>query len=85
MKLKKLLKKYVGCKTKLIIRVSNGIDDTKVISAYLSQVFDTYTDLLNCKVLQLEAVAGALVIFVSEAEKQECKTFADLLKESNEV
>ena len=67
MKLKKLLHKYVASRTRLLIKVVNGINAKRLVSTDTYNVYDEHTDLLNCKVLQIEAHGGALSIIVEDA------------------
>ena len=66
MKLKKLLHKYVAFRTRLLIKVVDGINAKKLISTDVHNVYNEHTDLLNCKILQIEVNDRALCIIVEE-------------------
>lgn len=66
MKLKKLLNKYVPRRIRLLIKVVDGINAKKLISTDMYGLYDEHTDLLDCKVLQIEVNNGALSIIVEE-------------------
>ena len=66
MKLKKLLHKYVTIRTRLLIKIVDGVNAKGLISTDVYGVYNEHTDLLDCKVLQIEANKGALSIIVEE-------------------
>ena len=67
MKLRKLLNKYVTVRTRLLIKVVDGVNAKGLISTDVYGVYNEHTDLLDCKVLQIEAHNGALSIIVEDA------------------
>lgn len=66
MKLKKLLHKYVPLRTRLLIKVVDGVNAKKPIDTDTYGLYNEHTDLLDCKILQIEANIGALCIIVEE-------------------
>lgn len=67
MKLKKLLHKYVTIRARLLIKVVDGVHTKELISTDVYGVYNEHTDLLNCKILQIEVNNGALCIIVENA------------------
>ena len=70
MKLKKFIEKYVTLRTRLIIRVADGIDTKKLVSTDLIHLYDDFADLLDCKILQIEVEGNALSIIVTESKNE---------------
>lgn len=70
MKLKKLLDKYIALKTRLVIKVSDEGNLKKVVGTNLINLHDNHADLLDCKVLQIDAngnnVLGVIVAEIKE-------------------
>ena len=66
MKLKKLLHKYITLRTRLLIKVVDGLHTEKLIGTDMFGVYHEHTDLLDCKILQIEVNDRALCIIVEE-------------------
>lgn len=69
MKLKKLLHKYVPLRTRLLIKVVDGIHTQRLVSTDTYGLYNEHTDLLDCKVLQIEVNSEALCIIVTESKE----------------
>lgn len=70
MKLKKFVKKYITFRTRLIIRVADGVDTKQLVSTDVLQLYDKHADLLKCKILQVEIENNALSIIVMESKNE---------------
>ena len=69
MKLKKFLAKFVPTKALVHVTLEKDNKPVKVIAALAYEVTDT--KLLNCKVLQVEAINDVLCIIIAKAKKEE--------------
>lgn len=69
MKLKKLLARFVPTKALIHVTLEKDNKPVKVISALAYEVTDA--KLLNCKVLQVEAINDVLCIIVVKTKKKE--------------
>ena len=67
MKLKKLLKKYIGFRTRLLIQVMKDNETEKLVSTDLFYLYDEHQDLLDMKVYLIEVNNGALSITVERS------------------
>lgn len=73
MKLKKLIDRYLPCKTRLVIKVIepalDGTDLKKVIGISAYAVSEEHPELMSCKVLQIDPAGAELAVIVTEAKK----------------
>ena len=75
MKLKKFLAKFVPTKALVHVTLEKGDRPVKVISALAYEVTDA--KLLNCKILQVEAINDVLCIIVAKTKKQDSADDSD--------
>ena len=66
MKIKKLLHKYVPIRTRLLIKVVDGLHTERLIGTDMYGLYHEHTDLLDYKILQIEVNDRALCIIVEE-------------------
>lgn len=74
MKLKKLINRYLACKTRLVIKVIkptlDGSDLKKVIETSAYAVSEEHPELLSCKVLQIDPSGAEIAVIVTESKNE---------------
>lgn len=74
MKLKKLIDRYLACKTRLVIKVIeptlNGSNLKKVIEISAYAVCKEHPELLSCKVLQIDPAGAEITVIVTEPKNE---------------
>ena len=74
MKLKKLIDRYLACKTRLIIKVigivTDGSELKKVVSIPAYAVSKEHPELLSYKVLQIDPSGAELAVIVTESKNE---------------
>lgn len=74
MKLKKLIDRYLACKTRLVIKVIkptlNGSDLKKVIETSAYAVSEEHSELLSYKVLQIDPAGAEIAVIVTESKNE---------------
>ena len=74
MKLKKLIERYLACKTRLVIKViepsPDGTDLKRVVTTPVYAVSEEYPELMSCKVLQIDLDKGELAIIITESKNE---------------
>lgn len=82
MKLKKFVRNFIPYRASLLIKVTDGVRTEKTVGTDVPHLYNEHSDLLDCKVLQAEALNSVLGIVVSttkikETAWKEYSTFAD--------
>lgn len=74
MKLKKLIDRYLACKTRLVIKVIeptlDGSDLKKVIGISAYAVSEEHPELMSCKVLQIDPAGNEIAVIVTETKNE---------------
>lgn len=74
MKLKKLIDRYLACKTRIVIKVIeptlDGTDLKKVIGISAYAVSEKHPELMSCKVLQIDPAGAELAVIVTESKNE---------------
>ena len=74
MKLKKLIKRYLACKTRLVIKVIkpslDGSDLKRVITTTVYAVSEEHPELMSHKVLQIGPSGAEIAITITESEDE---------------
>lgn len=74
MKLKKLINRYLACKTRLVIKVieptPDGTDLKKVIGIAAYAASEEHPELMSYKVLQIDPAGAELAVIVTESKNE---------------
>ena len=74
MKFKKLIDRYLACKTRLVIKIIkptlDGSDLKKVIEISAYAVFKEHPELLSYKVLQIDPAGAEIAVIVTEPKNE---------------